>query len=87
MSDVTKSKERARGMSLLQFENTIFIYLGAFLGAFIADISPQGLLTLPLFPLIFGAIAFVLAILIIKETNKKLLGKNLPQFLEKKQTS
>ena len=87
MSDVTKSKERARGMSLLQFENTIFLYLGAFLGAFIADISPKGLLTLPLFPLTFGAIAFVLAIFIIKETNKKLLGKNLPQFLEKNRTS
>ncbi|MBY9000852.1 MAG: MFS transporter [Candidatus Heimdallarchaeota archaeon] len=80
MSDVTKSKERARGMSLLQFENTIFIYLGAFLGAFIADISPDGLLTLPLFPLSFGIIASVLAIFIIKETNKKLLGKNLPQY-------
>jgi len=83
MSDVTKSKERARGMSLLQFENIIFIYLGAFLGAFIADISPQGLLTLPLFPLIFGAIAFVLAIFIIKETNKKLLPNNLPQYKTK----
>ena len=80
MSDVTKPKERARGMSLLQFENTIFMYLGAFLGAFIADVSPMGLLTLPLFPLVSGAIAFVLAIFIIKETNKKLLGKNVPQF-------
>ncbi len=87
MSDVTTSKERARGMSLLQFENTIFMYLGAFLGAFIADVSPDGLLTLPLFPLTFGAIAFVLAIFFIKETNKKLLGNNLPQFLEKNQTS
>ena len=80
MSDVTKPKERARGMSLLQFENTIFMYIGAFLGAFIADVSPMGLLTLPLFPLVSGAIAFVLAIFIIKETNKKLLGKNVPQF-------
>ncbi len=87
MSDVTKPKERARGMSLLQFQNTIFIYLGAFLGAFIADISPNGLLTLPLFPLSFGAVAFVLAIFIIKETNKKLIGKNLPQFIEKNRTS
>jgi MFS family permease len=85
ISDVTKSKERARGMSLLQFENTIFMYLGAFLGAFIADISPYGLLTLPLFPLTFGAIAFVLAFFIVKETNKKLIGNNLPQFLEKNQ--
>jgi MFS family permease len=87
MSDVTKPKERARGMSLLQFQNTIFIYIGAFLGAFIADVSPMGLLTLPLFPLSFGAIAFVLAIFMIKETNKKLLGKNIPQFLEKNRTS
>ncbi|MHA1346129.1 MAG: MFS transporter [Candidatus Heimdallarchaeaceae archaeon] len=87
ISDVTNSKERARGMSLLQFENIIFLYLGAFLGAFIADVSPNGLLTLPLFPLTFGAIAFILTIFIIKETNKKLLGNNLPQFLDKNRTS
>ena len=80
MSDLTKNKERARGMSLLQFGNTIFLYLGAFLGAFIADISSDGLLVLPLFPLSFGILSFILTILLVKESNKKILAKLTPHL-------
>ncbi|MHA2255440.1 MAG: MFS transporter [Candidatus Heimdallarchaeaceae archaeon] len=73
MSDLTNTKERARGMSLLSFQNTIFLYLGSYLGAFIADISSQGLYIFPVFPIAFGAVALVLVFFFIKETNAKLL--------------
>ena len=73
MSDLTNIKERARGMSLLSFQNTIFLYLGSYLGAFIADISAQGLYVLPIFPIAFGAIALILVIFLIKESNAKIL--------------
>ncbi len=73
MSDLTEENERARGMSLIQFEQIIFANAGAFLACFIADIAPQKLLIIPLFPLSFGIVAVIVAFLIIKETNKKLL--------------
>ncbi len=73
ISDLTNIKERARGMSLLSFQNIIFLYLGSYLGAFIADISAQGLYVLPIFPIAFGAIALILVIFLIKESNAKLL--------------
>jgi MFS family permease len=73
MSDLTSMKERARGMSLLSFQNTIFLYLGSYLGAFIADISTQGLFIFPVFPLVSGGIAFVLVFFFVKESNAKLL--------------
>lgn len=73
MSDLTNTKERARGMSLLSFQNTIFLYLGSYIGAFIADISAQGLYIFPIFPIAFGTIALFLVFFFIKETNVKLL--------------
>jgi MFS family permease len=73
MSDLTRTKERARGMSLLSFQNTIFLYLGSYLGAFIADISAKGIFIFPVFPIAFGAAAFILVFFFIKETNAKLL--------------
>ncbi len=75
MSDLTSTKERARGMSLLSFQNTIFLYLGSYLGSFIADISARGLYIFPIFPIAFGAVAFILVFFFIKETNVKLLKK------------
>jgi MFS family permease len=73
MSDLTTTKERARGMSLLSFQNTIFLYSGSYLGAFIADISSRGLYVFPIFPIAFGATALVLVFFFIKESNAKLL--------------
>ena len=75
MSDLTTTKERARGMSLLSFQNTIFLYLGSYLGSFIADISSRGLYIFPVFPIAFGAVAFILVFFFIKETNTKILRK------------
>lgn len=73
MSDLTEENERARGMSLIQFEQIIFANAGAFLACFIADIAPQELLIIPLFPLSFGIVAVIVAFLIMKETDKKIL--------------
>ena len=73
MSDLTSTKERARGMSLLSFQNTIFLYLGSYLGAYIADISSRGLYVFPVFPIAFGSAAFILVFFFIKESNVKLL--------------
>lgn len=73
MSDLTSTKERARGMSLLSFQNTIFLYSGSYLGAFIADISSRGLYVFPIFPIAFGAAALILVFFFIKESNDKLL--------------
>ena len=75
MSDLTEENERARGMSLVQFEQILFGNTGAFLACFIADIVPQELLIIPLFPLGFGVLAVILAIIILKETDKKILMK------------
>ena len=74
MSDLTTEKERSRGMSLLSFEQSIFLNSGSFLGAFIADISSQGIFILPIFPTAFGIITVILAFFFMKETNQKLLG-------------
>lgn len=73
MSDLTVENERARGMSLIQFEQIIFANTGAFLACFVADIVPQELLIIPLFPLAFGIVAMIVAFLIMKETDKKIL--------------
>jgi len=73
MSDLTTTKERARGMSLLSFQNTIFLYFGSYLGSFIADISSRGLYVFPIFPIAFGATALILVFFFIKESNAKLL--------------
>jgi DHA1 family multidrug resistance protein-like MFS transporter len=73
MSDLTDEKERSRGMSLLSFEQSIFLNSGSFIGAYIADISSQGILILPIFPVAFGVITVILAFFFMKETNRKLL--------------
>ena len=73
MSDLTSTKERARGMSLLSFQSTIFLYLGSYLGSYIADVTSRGLYVFPIFPIAFGAVAFVLAFFFVRETNLKLL--------------
>ncbi len=82
MSDLTTEDERARGMSLIQFEQIIFANSGAFLACFIADISAQGIFIIPIFPFAFGIIAVIVSFLIMKETDKKLLlqrkGKSEP---------
>ncbi|MHA1462600.1 MAG: MFS transporter [Candidatus Heimdallarchaeota archaeon] len=75
MSDLTSENERARGMSLIQFEQIIFANVGAFLACFIADIVPQELFIIPLFPFSFGIVAVIVAFLIMKETDKKILIK------------
>ncbi len=74
MSDLTDEKERSRGMSLLSFEQSIFLNTGSFLGALIADISSKGILVLPIFPMSFSVVAVILAFFLMKETNKKLLN-------------
>ncbi|MHA1739149.1 MAG: MFS transporter [Candidatus Heimdallarchaeota archaeon] len=73
MSDITSDRERARGMSLISFEQIIASGIGALIACFIADNVSQGILITPLFPMVFGLIAIVVAILIVKETNKKYL--------------
>ena len=75
MSDITAEDERARGMSLIQFEQIIFANTGAFLACFVADVVPQGLFIIPIFPLSLGIVAVIVAFLIMKETDKKLLLK------------
>ena len=57
------------------------MYLGAFLGAFIADITQEGLLVLPLFSVGFGLVSLILAFFIIKETNKKILATKYPHLV------
>ncbi len=84
MSDLTNEKERSRGMSLLSFEQSIFLNTGSFLGAYIADIYSKGILILPVFPLGFGIIALVVAVVSMKETNKKLLDRVNPSLLKQK---
>lgn len=83
MSDLTDEKERSRGMSLLSFEQSIFLNTGSFLGAFIADISTKGILILPVFPLAFGIIVVILAFFYMKETNRKLLKGMIPVLAQK----
>ncbi len=82
MADLTSENERGRGMSLIQFEQIIFLSIGSFVGAYLADLSKKGLLILPLFPIIIGAVALILAISIIKETNP-LLNKEEIQNQQK----
>lgn len=75
MSDLTAENERARGMNLIQFEQTLSLNLGALLGCFLADVLPKGIMILPLMPTIFGAIAVILAFLIFQETHEKFLER------------
>lgn len=73
MSDITSDRERARGMSLISFEQIIASGIGALIACYIADNVSQGILIAPLFPMVFGTIAVIVAIIIVKETNKKYL--------------
>lgn len=74
ISDVTSEKERARGMSLINFEQIITQGIGAIIACAIADnVVAPGIHISPLFPMVFGSIAVVVVIIIVKETNKKYL--------------
>ncbi len=74
ITDVTSEKERARGMSLISFEQIITQGIGALIACAIADnVVAPGIHISPLFPMVFGSIAVIVAILIVKETNKKYL--------------
>ncbi|MBD3193386.1 MAG: MFS transporter [Candidatus Heimdallarchaeota archaeon] len=76
MSDLTAENERARGMNLIQFEQTLSLNLGALLGCFLADVLPKGIMILPLMPTIFGVIAVILAFFIFQETHEKIVNRN-----------
>jgi MFS family permease len=74
MTDVTSEKERARGMSLISFEQIITQGIGAIIACAIADnVIEPGIHISPLFPMVFGSIAVIVALVIVKETNKKFL--------------
>ncbi|MBN1328788.1 MAG: MFS transporter [Candidatus Heimdallarchaeota archaeon] len=86
MSDITATNERARGMSLISIEQIIAGNLGAILGCYIADIFPtdlapkflsDGIFTAPFFPMVFGVIASIIAIKVIKETNSKTIAMKI----------
>ncbi|NHK29748.1 MAG: MFS transporter [Asgard group archaeon] len=90
MSDLTSENERARGMSLISIEQLFAGNLGAIIAALIADrfpgdwiprFVPKGIYVIPLFPMIFGIIALVLAIFLIKETNPKAIEKKIKDNL------
>ncbi|MHA1210940.1 MAG: MFS transporter [Candidatus Heimdallarchaeota archaeon] len=83
MADLTASDERARGMSLINIGQIFAANLGAILGCYIADIFPtdwlpkfipDGVFISPLFPVFFGVIAFIIALKVTKETNKKTIA-------------
>ncbi len=84
MADLTAENERGRGMSLINIEQIVFGNLGAIFGCYIADVFPgdiiprfvpEGIYIIPIFPMIFGIIALILGILLVKETNPRVLAK------------
>ncbi|MFW9924940.1 MAG: MFS transporter [Candidatus Thorarchaeota archaeon] len=81
ISDHTSEKERSRGLSLGNFEQIIMATIGGLIAALIADNISLGIFTFPLFPVVFGAIATILAIFFVKESNKEFL-KRKNQFVE-----
>ncbi|HUT79650.1 MAG TPA: MFS transporter [Candidatus Bathyarchaeia archaeon] len=94
MSDITATNERARGMSLISIEQIFAGNIGAILGCYIADIFPtdlapkflsDGIFTAPFFPMVFGVIASIIAIKVIKETNTKTIAMKIAN--EKKNNS
>jgi MFS family permease len=90
MSDLTTEDERTRGMSLISIEQIFAGNLGAIIGAVVVDhfpgdliprFIPKGIYVIPLFPMIFGIIALVLAIVLIKETNPRVIEKEIKKNL------
>ncbi|NHJ38969.1 MAG: MFS transporter, partial [Asgard group archaeon] len=86
MSDLTSEDERARGMSLISIEQIFAGNLGAIIGALIADhfpgdwiprFIPEGIYVIPIFPMILGFVALILAVFLIKETNPKSIERRI----------
>lgn len=86
MSDLTSEDERARGMSLITIEQIFAGNLGAIIGASVADhfpgdwiprFVPEGIFIIPLFPVILGTVALIMAIFFIKETNPKAIKNKI----------
>ena len=73
MSDHTNEKERSRGLSLIYFEQIIMASAGGLIAAAIADNIEMGIRIFPLFPVTFGLIALLFAILFVKESNEEFL--------------
>jgi MFS family permease len=80
MSDLTTESERARGMSLVQFEQIFSLNIGGMLGSLIADYTSKGIKIAPIFPMALGIIAFILAFIFLKETNQNYLQSKIPQL-------
>jgi len=86
MADITHEDERSRGMSLISIEQILAGNTGAIIGCLVADNFPtdvfpyfisDGIFVSALFPTIFGFIALIMAIFLIKETNPKTIERRL----------
>jgi MFS family permease len=75
ISDLTKENERARGMSLIQYEQIFTQNIGAIIACVIADFVPSGIFIIPVFPIVFGIVSLLVAIFLVEETNKKFIDR------------